>query len=194
MWRRREGNGGCVTQRIGIANFTPSGRVLTALTDAYQIQIWDPSAQNLEKTVIRKYEPIPNPEEEIMAFTEPAREAVIQALPGQLKSIITDSVIRKAVELAEFPPVKNPIFSLVPLPDDGFLVLHDVSFSKHQTRADIFSPEGRFLGTFTLPHLGIAGGTVSPRWIFTEHTATVIDLIDDSENVVTRYTYKRVPR
>ncbi len=126
--------------------FDREGHIYTAVIKNYSISIYDIGKLEPSLVITKEYDPLPNPPEEIEAFVEPTRDAVVSQLPPQLKGIVTEAVIKKAIELAEYPPVKQPVFGLIPIDGFGFAVVHDLDFRSKTQRLDLFSNKGVFFG------------------------------------------------
>ena len=164
---------------IGFAAFDDKGNVYTAKGDQYEITKYNSKLEPQFK-FSRKYKPIPMTEEEIKAIVEPIYDSVMTQMPPQIQSIITENTIKKAVEFAEFPAVKNPIAGLKSTPEGYLLVIHDTSMSTKRAIVDIFSSEGQFLGSFTHDTLG------TNRMVFKNGYAYTLENRDD-ENHLVRY-------
>jgi len=135
-------------------------------------------------TITRDYEPIPLSEGEVMAIVDPIFDLILSQLPESLQRIITPNLIRAAVEMAELPPVKNPVFGLNSLPDGTVLVIHDQSLLERTQRADLFDTRGHYLGSYDHPGLGLSG------MVFTDTYAYAIEN-EDGDNILIRYRVHR---
>lgn len=135
---------------LGAVAYSPDGQVYTAKLAKYSIKVFNKTFDQPVLTIHKDYTPIPNPEEEILAVVEPIRDAIVGSLPQQISSIVTDQVVLKALELAEIPPIKQPVFGIVPVPGVGFAVMHDISFVKNTQTLDLFNPAGKYLGSYTI--------------------------------------------
>lgn len=180
----------------GVVAFAPDGSVYTATSDRYEITKWTPDLKKV-MVVSKKYKPIPQPEEQVMALVEPIYEEVVGLLPASLKSLITPSLIKRAVDLAEFPPRKLPIFAILPMEDGAFLVVHDYNPASGVSKADIFTAGGQFAGTSVLPKIGVnvfAGMFGSPtKLIFSHGKAYAMIPDEDMEVTLVRYRYELKP-
>ncbi|MDJ0841254.1 MAG: 6-bladed beta-propeller [Acidobacteriota bacterium] len=181
---------------IGLMAFTPDGYLYTATTDNYEITYYDPELKPL-RTIKREYRVIPLKEDELDAFTDPMREVIFAKLPSSMQVMVTPAVIRRAIELAEFPPRKPPIFGLIPMEDNGLLVVHDYNPKTGETRADIFDRTGKFIGTTRLPDIPVnlfGGFFGNPAKMTFRHgkAYAIVDDEDDNRHLV-RYSYRLVP-
>jgi hypothetical protein len=167
--------------------FDSQNNIYTATAQQYQVTKWDPELQKL-LVLEKKYKPIPLTEEEIEAIVDPALEGVRAAVPGPLQQIITENVIKKAVELAEFPPAKNAVNGLKVLDDQTILVIHDANLVTGMASMDIFNKNGRFLGSVDHDFFGIN------RMVFKNGYGYTIETNDEEENELIRYRYKLVPK
>lgn len=167
--------------------FHPDGTFYTSIAKSYEITKWDANGKK-QMVISRDYSPIPQSQEEIMAIVDPVLEILNAQLPPQLQSIVTQNVIEQAVTKAEFPPRKNPINGMLLMEDGALLVIHDNSALTSKATADIFSKEGKFLGSFSL------GGNALPRMSFKNGYAYTIETNGEDDNEVVRYKASIVPR
>ena len=100
----------------GFTAFDKHNHVYTAVANKYEVTKWDADMNKL-LVFTRDYEPIPLTDEEIHAVIQPITD-MLTSLPPQLQSVITKNVIARAIEKAEFPPVKMPVSGLT-VTDDG---------------------------------------------------------------------------
>ena len=181
---------------LGIVAYGKDGAVYTAVTNQYEITEWNSDLEKI-RVISRDYEPIFQTTEDIMAVAEPMRDQLITALPDNLQAMVTDNVVRKAVELAEFPPRKSPILDILPMEDGGLLVVHDFNASTREAKADIFDKNGAFIGATTLPKVAISvfGGLLGhPTSLVFKH-GYAYALVEDKfgEPSLVRFTYKLKP-
>ena len=152
---------------IGVYGFGPNGEVYTAMTNQYEITRWNADLTAPLFKIRRKYKPIPNNEKHLKGIVEYITESL--TLVPQFKEIITPAVLNRALELADAPPAKNPLFGLVTMEDGTLLVIHDIDLGTRENVADIFNPEGKFLGQVRMPDFALMShdsGTFQPRMIF----------------------------
>ncbi len=177
----------------GLAVFGPDGDLYTAVTGKYEITRWD-AALNKEIVIRRGYQPIPRSEAEIQALVAPIREEVLAMMPAFLQEMVTESVIRRAVEKAEFSFRKPPIFGILPMEKGFFLVIHDYNALTRKSVADLFAPSGKLVGRATLPRIAVNtfGGFfgVSARMTFKNGMAYAAIPDQDGEYSVARYRYE----
>jgi hypothetical protein len=169
---------------FSFVDFDQDNQCYFALGKAYSITKLDSNHQ-VTATFSREYQPIPMTQEERNAVLEPIIEAVTANLPEPFRAIVTSAVIEKAVERAEFPPVKTPVFGLKVTPDGHVLVLHDVSWVRNEGTVDLWSPQGTFLGQFTFP-----GVLAFQKLRFTQDSAYTIASDQDMNNELVRYRYE----
>ncbi len=190
------GNIKMLVKENGLFNFGKGGKFYSALSNRYEISVWDirekpdGSPEFVETLKIKKkYEPIASRSEDIRAVVDTLREA-FSAFP-QLRDVITDNVIRRAIEYADLPPVNNPLVGMIPMEDGHLLAIHDVNLATRVAIADIFSPDGRFVGRLKMGDLGLIGPVTNlPRMIFRNGMAYTIVSDEDGENYAVRYRYK----
>lgn len=168
--------------QTGFAVFDRNNRIYTALRHTYEIIRWSPAGEK-ELVFDKEYTPIRLSEKEVVAITAPLHEKLLSQLPPEIQQIITETVVQRAVEMAEFPPFKNPIFSLS-ITDLGHLwVLHDFDFETGAGLVDIFDADGHFLGTLRHPNFGLFSGFVNRMVVKKDHAYT-IETLDGTNHAV----------
>ena len=178
---------------LGISAFDNKGNIYTARTNIYEITRWD---ADLKKTAVikREYKPIIQTPEDLIAFSDPIRGEILSSLPASLHQYITPKVVESAIEKAEFPPGKQPIFGMVPMEDGGLLVVHDFNPITGKTIADIFDADGKYLGQSPLPRVSVNifgsffGNPV--KLILKNGRAYAIEINQDGEQSLVRYAYQ----
>lgn len=173
------------TGNLGFSAFDAQNRVYTAVANTYEITQWDPEMNALMRFG-RKYEPVPLTQAEITELVEPITEAVKSQLPPQFQAIITDNVIKSAVEKAELPPFKNPVNGLIVMDNGMILVVFDANVATGQAHVDMFDPEGAFVGWCQVPAFSASRLTFHDGQLYT------IERDDDGENELVRYSYEIV--
>ncbi len=172
---------------LGFVAFDEQGHIYTAVARRYEITKWD-AERKKTATFSRAYDPPMMTEDEIQRAIEPITQAVKESLPTpQLQAMITPSLIKRAVELSEWPPHKNPVNGIRTMDDGHVLVLHDGNFATNTYRVDIFTAKGQYKGQFTHNLLGAA------RMTFKNGRAYTLEANQDDENVLVRYRYELVP-
>jgi len=177
----------------GLFAFREDGDIYTALTNKYKITRYD---QSLNKKVVfqRKYKPIPQTEKDLDAYADPIRAEILSSLPANLHQYITPRVVSRAIELAQFPPSKQPIFGMVPMEDGGLLVIHDFNPITGKVVADIFNESGKYIGQTNLPKVSVNifgsffGNPV--KMILKGGKAYAIESNEDGETALVRYRYQ----
>lgn len=172
--------------RQGLVTFANNGDIYTCVTDKYEITRYD-SQLNKQGIIQREYKPKPLPEEQLQAMIEPIHEEVLSALPPALSQILNDAVVGAAIEAANLPRVKPPIFGIVPL-EKGVLVAHDHNPLSGATSADYFDEAGTFVGSVDLPPVAVnlygAYHGVTVRMTVAGNRAYVIEKVDGDLNLV----------
>ena len=118
---------------------------------------------------------------EINAIAEPVLDLLHSRLPPQIRNIVTEKVLARAVEKAEFPPVKPPVAGLLTMEDGTLIVIHDQSNATLEAIGDIYDKNGKFVGSFT------HGGKGMSRMIFKNGFAYTVETDDMGDNTVVRY-------
>lgn len=182
-----------VNKGIGVMAFGSEGRVYAANTNDYSITEYDADLKPV-RIIKKTFKPIPMPEEQLLTFVEPVYEEITSILPPELRQVVTPSVVKKALELAEFPPRKQPIYGLLPVENQGLLVIHNHNPLTRETTADFFSIAGEYLGPVTLPpiHVNIFAGFFgsASRIIFQNGYAYTILLTESGDRHLVRYKYR----
>lgn len=200
--RSRFSQPGYWAQRIGanikralkgyaVFNFSKDGTLYSATTDRYEVTRWSHDLKTARKVFKREYEPVPNSEEQLAALVESLVEEV-QADPV-LADLITPAVLKRAVAIADPPKLKNPIFGLLLTEEDLLLVVRDVDLVSRRNRAEVFSPEGAYLGVASVENHGFlrpAGGSYLPRMVFKNGFAYTVETDAFGDNRVVRYRYR----
>ena len=182
-----------VHKGVGTIGFGTDHKVYSAMTTTYEITQYN--ADLKPQMVIKKaYKPKPLPQDQLMAFVEPVHEEIAGILPPELRSMVTTAVVKKALELAEFPPRKQPIYALLPVEDKGLLVIHDHNPLTGKTTADFFSPKGVFQGVTELPPIDVnifAGFFGSATNVIFQNGFAYTMISDDSgDRHLVRYKYR----
>lgn len=175
----------------GVVAFDDKSRAYVANSGKYEITVYD-TAMKPTLIVRKQHKPVPFSEVEVNALMKPLQDRVMDQLPPQIQAVITDAVMKKAVENAKLPPGMNPVQGIIPMADGKFLVVSRLSFATAEASADIFSKEGQLLGSFSFPHNGLVNiyNSYLTRMVFKGKYAYTIENDEDGENYLTRYTYQ----
>jgi len=176
--------------KAAFATFSPNGKIFTAVSRQYQIHSYDKNLVELE-VVKRDYQPIPQSEEEIMASIDTIVEGMKASMPPQVHHLVSKTGIAKAVEKADFPPVKYPINGLNTLEDGSLLVVHDVDLLDKYVLIDIFDKNGTYLGNYK-HHID---GFLDMAFVAKFKNGCMYRVVptEDDENELVRYRYSVVP-
>ena len=165
----------------------------TSVSKTYAIDVWDKEMKKVRR-IERTYKPRFQNEEAIEALIEPIREQLLSSLPPDFAAVVNEGVVRKAVELAEFPPAKPPIFGLIPMDGNGLLVIHEYDALSGKASADIFDQKGVFRGTTALPNIAVnlfsalTGG--STKILFKGDKVYALEKDDSGDFFAVRYNFK----
>jgi hypothetical protein len=170
---------------VGMVAFASDGSIYTAKASKYEITKWDSNLKP-QWVIEKKYKPIPFTDKDLEDIIEPIQEGIKARLPPQMQSVITPQTIKKAVELADFPAVKNPLAGLRIMPDGTLIAIHDVKMGKGEGMAHLFDSKGHFLGSFMHDTLGLL------RMVFKDGYGYTIEIRDD-ENALVRYKVELKP-
>jgi len=171
----------------------PDGTLYSAVSNKYEITLWDQD-RNKKMVVRRNYKPITQNEEMIAAMVEPVRDQVMSMMPPFLQDMVTNKVVQDAIERAEFSFRKPPVFGILPMEEGFFLVVHDHNPITGEATADLFDPNGKYLGQTELPKIrvNIFGGFFgSPaRMVFKNGFAYATIPDEGGEFSAVRYRYQ----
>ncbi len=172
----------------GVYNFDLKGHLYAAINNTYEIVKWSPDLKRQLLIIRRDYEPIANDQDDIDALVD----SITQRLGGfnAQRSPYSRQVVARAVEIAEPPKVKHPVLGLIPMEDGGLLVLRSMDWETGDELADIFSPEGVFLGQVSKSGFGLVSGGFMPRMIFRNGFAYTIETNEYGDNQAVRYKYE----
>lgn len=160
--------------------FDHQGGFWTAVVDKYLLKHYNKQKnQDLEIQVL--YRPEPYPAEELEAFVAPVRENIRAQLPQQLRHIISDQVVGAALEKAGIPPIKLPIAGISTDDKDHLIVKRPGDAVAGGAAADIYSGDGKYLGSIEIPNFGLAGG------VFKNGNIYCMERNQDDENILVRY-------
>ena len=172
--------------------FDAAGNIYTALSDKYEITKWSPDLKTKLMVINKKFKPLPMNNADIDGIVESAT-AQIRKSPV-LGQIVTEAVVRRAVEKAELPPVKNPIYGLVVTDDGHLLVMRDLGLADGVQFAELFSPHGKYLGEVRMKDRGLYDLTSNrPRISFSGDKAVTTHIDEDGEIRVVAYRWKVGP-
>lgn len=195
----RVGEGAYWSERLGyelramvaeraMAAFDSESRVYTAHVAKYEVTIHD--AELKPTLIVRKqYTPVVQTEAESDALVQPMMDRVMERMPPEIRSVFTAEVVKKAIENAKLPAAMNPIFGIIPMTEGRFLVVSRLSFVTAVAGADIFSAQGKLLGSCSFPNNGMVNvnNTYVTRMVFRGQYAYAMESDADGENVLVRY-------
>lgn len=177
---------------VGVVTFDPKGNIYSAVSNQYVITKWNADMSKALLVIKRDYKPIPNTQENIEAVVEKTLSP-LRGTPG-IGPMITDAFLKKVVELAGVPLVKNPIGNLLHTEKGQLLVVHDINAATGVQMADIYSAKGKFIGQVTLHQWAFLAPNQQPRMVFRNGFAYTVLTDEYDDNRVVRYRYELVPR
>jgi hypothetical protein len=180
-----------LTTNRGIFAADHSGNFYSAKSKEYAISLLNAEGE-IEKQITRDYEPLRLTEENRNGIIQPIRDLVYSQLPQEVQQVVTERVIQKGIEKAEFPAHQQPVYGIIPMEDGGFLVVHALNFATYEATADIYSAKGKFLGQVTRGNNSLVNvyNPFHTRMTFRNGKAYTMETNEDSENQVVRYSYK----
>lgn len=179
-----------VAAKQSVVAFDRNGSIYTAYIDQYRITRHN---QDYKANLVieKQYAVRFRPEEEQTQLVAPMREEVLAATDPFFHRLLDEQTMAKAVEEADFPQRKPPIYGLVPMGDKGLMVIHDYDLSTGAAQGDLFNQAGQFVGTTQLPpvdvHLfGAFLGRFVKMSVRDDH-AYAIHTDEEGEQWMTRY-------
>jgi len=181
---------------LGLVTFTPDGGGYTAVSNDYAITAWQPGFEQPRGTIERDHKPRFQSEEEILMLIDPIREQLLSTLPPNFANVVTESVVRKAVRLAELPPARPPLFGLIAIEDKGLLAISEYDQTSGEALADVFSivrGDHVHRGRVKLPPISVnlfemlTGG--SAKLVFSENEAYALEREEGEDVTLVRYAY-----
>ena len=146
----------------------------------YEVTRYD-SAGNKTMVFGRDYDRTAWLEEDIKELIYPIQEAMTSALPPQLQEIVSENVIRNAIDKADLPQIQHPVQGIKVMEDGKVLVIHTTSLTARESSADLFSKEGKYLGSYTHKNMGLL------RMVFKNGYAYTMETDADENNTFVRY-------
>ncbi|MDJ0839951.1 MAG: 6-bladed beta-propeller [Acidobacteriota bacterium] len=175
--------------KLGLVAFAADGRTYTAVAKHYVITAWD-SEMNKLFTFGRDYTPISQTKEDIDAVVEPVVDNFRGAMPEQLKHLFTENTIRKALEIADFPPSRLPIQGLNTTGDGKIIAIHNADILANTYTGDLFNKEGKYLGQFKHKMKGL---TSAQNMVFKGDYMYRVEIGENDETEIVRYRCKVKP-
>jgi hypothetical protein len=182
------GNIKSVVSGSGVGAFSGNGYLYTGLSTKYEITKYSVEDLSTPLMVITKeYKPIPMPEEETDAIVEAVVEG-LRATP--LAPLVDNDAFKmKAKEAAEMPSTFNAMGAMAATEDGHLLVLRKWGFSVPEITADVFNPEGQFIGTAKWDSYASGTGFNTPM-IFKNGKAYTMLRDEMGELRIARFSYK----
>lgn len=159
--------------------YAPDGGFFSAVANQYEITQWNPALEPV-RIIRKKIDPVPFSDRERQAFVDLLMDDVRESLPESLQRIVTDSVVKRAVERAEFPPFKNPISGLQRF-GDTLIVIGDVDRQLNTSHNDLFDSAGTFIGSFDHTFFGML------TMVFFQDVAYSLERNDAGDTVLVAY-------
>lgn len=188
MWENYLSRQFKILYNFGMTTWSPDGKLYAANSSKYKIQRWSVGQEEADFSFERKFKPSVFGEKEKEGFLD----LVWENTPTQMRQLVNRPLLGRAMEKADLPPLKAPLTALIPLEDKGIIAVTDVDTEARVNRADIFSPEGKLLTSFTVKDFGlfaITGSNPTPRMTFKDGYGYAIQTTEDGDNYAVRYKY-----
>lgn len=169
--------------------YDQKGNVYTAVSNKYEITKWTPGVDKKLRVIKREYKPAMLSEEEVLTAADVQSEE-FRGTP--FESLINDAFLKKVMARADLPPVKVPVSGLLCMPNGYLLVVHHVDAMTGKQVADIFSDKGIFVGQVAMPDWAFVSPSSQPRMVFRNGKAYTLEMDEEGDNRVARYSYKMV--
>ncbi len=170
----------------GVVGMGAKGSVFTAVSNKYEITKWSADLKTREQVIVKKHKPAIRSEAEIDALIGDFQARMKERVPP-LADRFTLSVMEGAWEKSGLPPVKNPLFGLLVLPNNFLIVVHTRK-EDHSQVADLFDNHGVLIGNAVAPNGGFWDTDEKPRMSFRGPFAYTIETVDEEHQVV-RYRW-----
>ena len=158
----------------------------------YELEQWDSEFTHKKRHISKEYKPIPYSEEDSNTMVIAVKEAIFEALPN-VKEVVTENVIRRAIDKADLPKVWNPILDVLPDDRGGFLVIYRRVASEGTFKADLFDHAGVCIGRTESPNKGIID-IFGVRAKFKKGNLYAMVKNEVGDNQFVRYTSKLVKK
>lgn len=178
-------------KQSGMFAYDDQGHLFSALSNKYEIVKWSPDMSKELLTIRRDYKPIPNTPEEQFAVADNLAD---NFRDGPMATMVNDAFVKRVMDKASLPIVKQPIEAMAVTPEGTLLVVHDKNFQTGLQTADIFNKTGTYLGQVTMDHWAFVGKSGLFKMVFKKGNAYTIEIDDEEENQLVRYDYKLVKR
>jgi len=172
---------------VGLVAFDAMGRLFSAVSDTYRITRWSEDLTEERLVIKREYKPIPASETHIDGLVDTFTE--IYTANPIIQKIVNKQLIARAVEKAELPPAKQPLYGLITMPDGMLLAIHDVDYTTRTNLADLYDKSGRFIGQVEIEDYGFIGPERVPKMVFANGLAYTVQMDELGDNRVVRYRY-----
>lgn len=180
--------------QMTLFNFDEEGHLYSAPNNEYVVTKWSPDFKQELMVIKRDYKPIAMNQTHLDGLVDLMSELMLST--PALRNVITRNVLERAVALSDPPPVKPPIFGLIPMENGGLLVIHDIDFGTGEQLADIFDMDGHFQGQVRMDRRAFLAmnNTLYPKMIFHKGFAYTVETDGMGENRVVRYRYRLKPQ
>ncbi len=168
-----------------IVHVDSQGRVYTAQRHEAQVRR-DSGKQAVTFELAGK--PKPRSDEQRQAFVD----SLMEQVRGDqlLNTVVTQGVLRKALEKAALPPAAPRIYAITSSERGLVVVIDEVDPTSRATHATLFDDKGHRLGEWRMPDFGLAvmvEGLYLPRISFHGDKLYTIATDEDGENRVLRF-------
>lgn len=167
-------------------DFAPDGTLYTITANEYRITQWKgtEAVRDIDKT----YKPTYFGEDEHNHIAEKMADRLAARLP-QASEYITPQLLKKAIDIADFPDAKHPAKNLKITDSGHILVLTGENFTADTVKVDIFTAgDGKYRGTID------AGLEEMESMVFRNGMAYSLVRNADDANELVRYRYTIGPK
>jgi len=174
--------------------FDQSNRVYLAESEAFLVTRWNSTFTSQEQTFQKSLQKQPWTPTDLDKLAEEISQQYTEAYPPALKPFLTTEIVREGLEEANPSHGKNPLAGLIVTDDDKLLVILNEDRHDGSQSAEVFEPDGSYLGRLNIPHRGLINTDNRPRMIFQGPHAYTMETVDEGVHQVVRYTVDWKPK
>jgi len=182
-----------VAQNVYQIGFLPDGSTLILDSKKYTIEKWSKNLEEKLAVIQKNFTPKPSTQAETDAMVENLQEIIFSQGGNQFEQILTESVLRRAIEKADLPKVQFPALAVTSIGDKHFGIVSKGSLDTGEVTFDLFQNDGKFIGKAAFPGTGVYG-LFGLRVLFKNGFAYAMEKNEDGDNQVVRYRYDFVKR
>ena len=177
----------------GLACFDSKGVLYTAVSDSYRITQWTADRKQPQRVISRKLKAQPLSHAARATITSYLAEQHQEGLPASYRNRFSTKMLDEAWQLAGLSATGPILLGLVAMEDGGLLAIRELDLQSGMGRADLFSPQGRFLGQMRLGNFALLSPGFQPRLVFRAGKAYGLETNPRGDNLLVRYRLEARP-